>query len=60
MTKLFLVSGYDSYNQKQITRVFSTPSEAEQFKNGLTDSKFQVLTGETNIKAFNKYLCQLD
>jgi hypothetical protein len=56
MVKLFFASGYDSWNEKTITRVFRQPSEAEQFASSLTDGKVQIFSSIDNIQAFNSYL----
>lgn len=56
MVKLFLITGYDSYTQKTIDRVFRVPGEALEFSLSLTDSKMEVLTGEDYLTIFNDYL----
>jgi hypothetical protein len=58
MVKLFLATGYNSWDETTVTQVFRQPSEAEQFISELTDAKVTVLTGDTNIDAFNQYLIQ--
>ena len=59
MVKLFLVTGWNSWNEKQLTRVFRQPSNAEAFANGLTDPKVKILTGVDNVEAFNNYLIEV-
>lgn len=56
MNKLFLITGYDSFNNKTIKRVFRIPSEALIFSLTLTDSKMRVLNGADYIAIFNDYL----
>lgn len=56
MKKLFLITGYNSFTNKTLKRVFRIPSEAIQFSLGLTDSKMQVLNGLDYVSIFNDYL----
>lgn len=56
MVKVFIASGYDSYNHKTLTRAFLAPSEAESFLNGLTDPTIQVFTGKSYIELLNSFL----
>lgn len=56
MVKLFLITGYNSYTNRTLKRVFRIPSEALNFSLGLTDSKMTVLNGRDYISAFNEYL----
>ena len=56
MVKIFLASGYNSWTNREIVRVFRVPSDAEQFIQGLTDAKVYTLTGKDNFEAFNRAL----
>ena len=56
MIKLFLITGYNSYTNKTLKRIFRVPSDALQFSLGLTDSKMTVLNGLDYISIFNEYL----
>jgi len=56
MTKLFLITGYDSFNNKVVNKFFKVPSEALDFSLLLTDPKMTVLNGENDIQIINNYL----
>ena len=56
MKKLFLITGYDSFNNKTVKKVFLFPSEALEFSLNLTDPKMTVLNGADYVSIFNDYL----
>jgi hypothetical protein len=56
MKKLFLITGYDSFNYKNIRKAFLIQSEALIFSLSLTDSKMQILNGSDYVSIFNDYL----
>jgi hypothetical protein len=56
MVKVFIASGYDSYNNKQMTRAFLVPTDAEQYLAGLTDPKFNIFTANSYVDLLNEFL----
>ena len=56
MIKVFIAQGYDSYNNKQLTRAFLEPEKAVQFLEGLTDSKTIIFTAKSYIDLLNTFL----
>jgi hypothetical protein len=56
MVKVFLASGYNSYTNKQLTRAFLVPTDAEQFLGGLTDPKFKSVMASSYIALINDLL----
>ena len=42
MVKIFIAQGYDSYNNKQKTRAFLAPSDADNYLEGLTDPRVHI------------------
>jgi hypothetical protein len=56
MVRVFLAKGYNSYTNKQLTRAFLVPTDAEQFLVGLTDPKFKTLTAKSYIDLINDVL----
>lgn len=54
--KLFLVKGYDSFNQKEVSKVFKTILQANNYSIGLTDPKTYMMSGKDYITIFNKIL----
>lgn len=56
MIKVFIAQGYNSYNNKQLTRAFLAPSEADQFLEGLTDPKVNIFTAKSYIDLLNIFL----
>jgi hypothetical protein len=56
MKKLFLITGYDSFNHKNISKFFTLPGQASIFALTLTDSKMHVLNGSDYVSIFNDYL----
>jgi hypothetical protein len=56
MVKVFLASGYNSYTNKQLTRAFLVPTDAEQFLQGLTDPKFKSVMASSYIALINDLL----
>jgi len=56
MVKVFVSQGYDSYNNKQLTRAFLEPEKAVQFLEGLTDTKTIVFTSKSYIDLLNTFL----
>lgn len=56
MVKVFLASGYNSYTNKQLTRAFLTPLDAEKFLVGLTDPKFKSVMASSYIALINDLL----
>ena len=56
MIKVLISQGYDSYNNKQLTRAFLEPEKAVQFLEDLTDTKTMVLTSTSYIELLNTFL----
>ena len=56
MIKVIVANGYNSYTNKQLTRAFLVPTDAEQFLVGLTDPKFKTLTAKSYIDLINHLL----
>ena len=56
MIKVFIANGYNSYTNKEITRAFLRPSEAEQFLEGLTNPKFKCVIADSYIEIINSLL----
>jgi hypothetical protein len=56
MIKVFIATGYNSYNNKQLARAFLTPSDADQFLEGLTDPKLIEFKHKSYIDLLNEFL----
>ena len=56
MVKVFIAQGYDSYNNKQKTRAFLAPSDADQYLEGLTDPRIHVFMAKSYINLLNEFL----
>jgi hypothetical protein len=56
MVRVFLAKGYNSYTNKQLTRAFLVPTDAEQFLVGLTDPKVNILTAKSYIDLINDFI----
>jgi hypothetical protein len=56
MIKVIVANGYNSYTNKQLTRAFLVPTDAEQFLVGLTDPKVNILTAKSYIDLINDLL----
>ena len=56
MIKVFIAQGYDSYNNKQLTRAFLKPSEADQFLEGLTVPTTHIFKAKSYIQLLNEFL----
>ena len=56
MIKVFIAQGYNSYNNKQLTRAFLAPSDADQYLEGLTDPRIHVFTANSYIDLLNEFL----
>jgi hypothetical protein len=56
MVKVFIAQGYDSYNNKQKTRAFLAPSDADNYLEGLTDPRIHVFMAKSYINLLNEFL----
>lgn len=56
MVKLYLITGYNSWNNKVIKKAFREPSKALDFSLSLTNSKMTILTNVDYIEILNDYL----
>jgi hypothetical protein len=54
--KLYIAKGYNSYTNNQLLKAFSTEAEANQFLDGLTDPKLQVLSYLSTVDLVNDLL----
>ena len=56
MVKVFIATGYNSWTNKQLTKAFLVPSEAEQFIKGLTNPSLNIFTAKSYIDLLNTFL----
>lgn len=56
MVKVFIATGYNSWTNKQLTKAFLVPSEAEQFIQGLTNPSLNIFTAKSYIDLLNTFL----
>jgi hypothetical protein len=56
MVKIFIATGYDSYNHKTLTKAFLAPSEAEAYIVNLTDPSVNTFTAKSYIELINSFL----
>lgn len=56
MIKVFIATGYNSYTNKELTKAFLAPSDADQFLEGLTDPKLNIFTANSYIDLLNTFL----
>jgi hypothetical protein len=56
MKKLFIASGYDSFNNKDMRKAFNSESDANQYIDGLTDPHIQVISYKSTVELINYYL----
>lgn len=56
MVKVFIATGYNSYTNKQLARAFLSPSDADQFLEGLTDPRLNTFTAKSYVDLLNEFL----
>lgn len=56
MFKLYLAKGYNSWTNKNLSRVFKTYEEAQRFCEGLTNSSVKFYNADNQVDAFNLLL----
>lgn len=56
MVKVFIATGYNSYTNKQLARAFLSPSDADQFLEGLTNPILSTFTANSYIDLLNEFL----
>ena len=56
MKKVYIAHGYNSFNNKELIRAFDNEKEANEFMNGLTDPKLQVIAYKSTIQLVNNLL----
>jgi hypothetical protein len=56
MKKIYLASGYNSWTNNTIYRVFNTLSEANGYLIGLTDGNIDTFSANTMLEAFNRLI----
>lgn len=56
MNKLYFASGYNSWTNKTLKRVFKTYIEAKLFCEGLTDPTIKFYNADNQVDAFNLIL----
>ena len=54
--KLYIAKGYNSYTNKQLLKAFSSEAEANQFLNGLTDPRLEVMSYRSTVDLVNNLL----
>ncbi len=53
MKKLYIASGYNSYTNKEIRQAFNSEVEADEFLEGLTDPRIQVVAYKSTVELIN-------
>lgn len=56
MKTIYIATGYNSFTNKQLTRAFTTETEADQFLQGLTDPRLNVISYNSTAQLVNKLL----
>jgi len=56
MKKLYIATGYNSWNNKELHRAFNTEQEADQFLNGLTNPHLMVMSYKSTAQLANALL----
>ena len=56
MKKIYIATGYNSFTNKQLTKAFSTESEADKFLEGLTDPRLNIISYKSTIELMNHFL----
>lgn len=56
MRKLYIATGYNSWTNKRLHRVFETEQDADQFINGLTDPHLVVMSYSSTTELVNALL----
>ena len=56
MVRIIIAEGHIKYNNVKLTRAFLVPTEAEQFLEGLINTKVNILTAKNYIELFNVLL----
>ena len=60
MYKVYLVSGYNSWNNEFICRAIQHKLEAENLKAGLTEGDIRIISEDNAAKAINKCMALSD
>jgi hypothetical protein len=56
MKNIYIATGYDSFNNKQRNRAFSTEIDASKYIEGLTDPKISIIKYKSTIDLVNHFL----
>lgn len=56
MVKIYIASGYDSWNNKELRKGFVSKLEADNFLEGLTNPNVHVISGKSYIDIFNSLI----
>ena len=56
MRKIYIVTGYNSWTNKELHRAFKTEQEADQFLNGLTNPHLVVMSYNSTTQLANTLL----
>lgn len=56
MKTIYIVTGYNSFTQKDIRRAFSTEKEAELFSQGLTAPSVNVFKYKSTVELINHFI----
>jgi hypothetical protein len=56
MKKIYIATGYDSFNNKALLKAFTSQAEADKYLEGVTDPRINVMGYKSTADLVNKLL----